>query len=345
MTNDQIDGFAALRQGASQFAQYAGTVASIGADASTRASTLARAAFSFSFFRASIPLHCAPPSTSVQPASIEITDKIRQAVLLAEGVAHSLVGETHPLSEADAAKKDRIAAIDCYRQLQDWPGSPQTEALRQQASYNEAIVWRQMGFYGRCVLMLTEILGERAPDTMVAGYDEKSAVRIEKPPLPSSIRFPARLARLAAFAQYSLDDWSTLPQSRAQLLIDDAEKLVDELKGVCAQGHLSVHDHRMAEYMYIEALRAIGHVELLRVIPVLLPISTTTNDQPDSKTERLMKSAGPGLSDLFAGCSTANNTHLVAIFIAISQNRTFCSKTSVPPKVTRDTLLWKALPN
>jgi hypothetical protein len=256
MSNDEIDGFSALRQGASQFAQYAGTVPGVGDDAQIRTSSLTRAAFNLGFFRASIPLHCAPPSASVQPTSINITDEIRQAVLLAEGVAHSLVG----------AERDRMSAIDCFRQLEDWPGSLETAALRQQAAYNEAIVWRQMGYHGRCVLMLTEMLGERAPDTMVPGCDETPAVRHEKPPLPDAIRFPVRIARLAAFAEYSRDEWSTLPQSRAKLLIDDAEKLVDELNVVCGQGTNSAHDQRMANYMYIEALRAIGHVELLRVI-------------------------------------------------------------------------------
>src|SRR5262249_19631985 len=84
--------------------------------------------------------------------------------------------------------------------------------------------------------------------------------------LPDSLRFPVRLARLAAFATYSRDDWSALPSSRAKLLIDDAEALVKELDSVCKRTGLPAHDLRLANYMYVEALRMIGHVELLRVI-------------------------------------------------------------------------------
>ncbi len=256
MTNDQIDGFSALRQGACQFAQYAGTVPGASDDARTRASSLAKAAFNFGFFRASIPLHCTAAPTSIKCTSLALTDELRQAVLLAEGVAHSLVD----------TEQDRMSAIDCFRQLQDWPGSPQTVVLRQQATYNEAIVWRQVGSPGRCVLMLTELLGERAPDTIESGSYETISARHQKPVLPDTIRFPVRLARLAAFATYDRDDWSALPLSRAKLLIDDAEKLVEELDFIRRKADTSAHDRRLAKYMYIETLRAIGHVELLRVI-------------------------------------------------------------------------------
>jgi hypothetical protein len=256
MTNDQIDGFSALRQGACQFAQYAGTVPGVSDDAKTRASSLAKAAFNFGLFRASIPLHCTPAPTSIKCTSLALTDELRQAVLLAEGVAHSLVD----------TEQDRMSAIDCFRQLQDWPGSPQTVILRQQATYNEAIVWRQMGSPGRCVLMLTELLGERAPDTIESGSEETISARHQKPVLPEPIRFPVRLARLAAFATYDRDDWSALPLSRAKLLIDDAEKLIGELDFIRTKVDTSAHDLRLAKYMYIETLRAIGHVELLRII-------------------------------------------------------------------------------
>lgn len=252
MTNDQIDGFSALRQGASQFAQYSGTVPGVGEDAKTRASSLAKAAFNLGFFRASIPLQCEPVP---ECASLLLTDELRQAVLLAEGIAHSLVG----------TEMDRMAALDCFRQLEDWPGSPETEILRQQATYNEAVVWRQMGFPKRCVLMLTELLGETAPDLQSARGEAVSSLH-PIPPLPDPIRFPVRLARLAAFATYDRGDWGSLPQSRAKLLLDDAEKLVPELGSTCGRTGLSAHDSRLAHYMYIEALRSLGHVELLRII-------------------------------------------------------------------------------
>lgn len=258
MTNDQIDGYSALRQGACQFSQYSGTVPGAGDDAKTRTSSLAHAAFNLGFFRASIPPHCAPVSTSAECTSIAITDDNRQAILLAEGVAHALVG----------ADQDRLSAIDCFRQLEDWPGSPETEILRQQATYNEAIVWRQMGSPKRCVLMLTELLGETAPD-LESGKDESSLTELtesQKAELPDPVRFPVRLARLSAFATYDRDEWRVLPPSRAKLLIDDAEKLVLDLDAICHQSGISPHDCRLAKYMYVEALRAIGHVELLRVI-------------------------------------------------------------------------------
>jgi hypothetical protein len=256
MTNDEVHGFAALRQGACLFGQYSGTVPGTGKNASTRTSSLANAALNLGFFRASIPLHCSLPCASSDSESITVTDENRQAALLAEGVAHSLVGEDG----------HRIFAIDCFRQLQDWPGSPETVALRQQAAYNEAILWDQTGNYKRSVLMLTDLLGERAPDTMAPGSDASTAILYQKAPLPDAIRFPTRLARLSSFARYSRDDWSTLPRSRVTLLNDDAEKLVEELDVVCGRSDVSEHDRRMAEYMYSEALRAIGHVELIRAI-------------------------------------------------------------------------------
>jgi tetratricopeptide (TPR) repeat protein len=256
MTNDEIDGFAALRQGAGQFAQYAGTALGVGPDASVRTSSLAKSAFNFNFFRASIPLHFTPVDKSDNAASIMITDAIRQAVLLAEGVAHSLVG----------VEQDLTSAKDCFRQLQDWPGSPETEILRQQAAYNEAIVWQQSGDYRRSVLMLTELLGERAPDTVVQNHGSRNAVSRQSVKLPDAIRFPIRLARLAAFAKYSRDDWSTLPKLRVKLLVEDAEQLIKDLVAAGARDQITKHDKRMTDYMYAEALRSIGHVELLRLV-------------------------------------------------------------------------------
>lgn len=258
MTNDQIDGFSALRQGATLFAQYAGTAPGMGEDAKTRTSSLGRAAFNFSFFRASIPTYCNPVCMRHERASsLEITDELRQAVLLAEGVAHALVG----------GEEERTRAIDCFRQLQDWPGSPETEALRRQAAYNEAIVWAQAGNVARAVLMLTELLGEKAPDTVLAGGDAPALpLREKKGPLPDSISFPARAARAAALARYDRESWSLIPESRVDLIAEDAERLVQDLDALCGRPGISAHDHRLMRYMYVETLRAAGRISLMRVI-------------------------------------------------------------------------------
>ena len=351
MTIEEVDGFAALRQGASQFVQYAGTIPGTGPEACTRTSSLAEAALNFEFFRASIPLHCEPPkkasraakksagkpsptiaaeqlptplpvpvSASVssesqpdtdsdtRPPSLQITDEVRQAVLLAEGVAHSMIG----------SKADRTCAIDCFRQLQDWPGTEETSTLRQQAAYNEAILWGQDGNYPRSVLMLTDLLGERAPDTVTT--DSHRALETEKPApqLEDAIRFPARVARLSAFARYTRDEWTTLPRGRVALLTGDAVRLVTDLKNLLdsatSQGNderntetpdskqrsISAHDQRIAQYMYIESLRAIGHVELLRVITDLgpafyqnnRPIGLKTGDVSPEARQSLLNAAG-----------------------------------------------------
>jgi hypothetical protein len=345
MTVEEVDGFAALRQGASQFVQYAGTIPGTGPDACTRTSSLSKATFNFEFFRASIPLHCAPPQklsraeaakkpadkapstttpeqlptplpvpvsdpTSIvsssqpdtdgdtRPPSLQITDEVRQAVLLAEGVAHAMIG----------SKTDRTCAIDCFRQLQDWPGTEETSTLRQQAAYNEAILWGQDGNYPRSVLMLTDLLGERAPDTVTT--DSHRALETEEPAsqLEDAIRFPARVARLSAFARYTRDEWSTLPRPRVGLLTGDAVQLIADLKkfldpttsqGDDGQRSISAHDKRIAQYMYIESLRATGHVELLRVItetgPAFYqnnrPIGLKTGDVSPKARESLLRAA------------------------------------------------------
>ncbi len=255
MTNDQIDGFSALRQGASQFSQYAGTVPSVGDDAKVRTSSLEKAAFNFGFFRASIPPHCPPLSPTAGCASLDVTDALRQAVLLAEGVSHALVGgELH-----------WSAALDCFRQLEDWPGSADTEPLRQQATYNEAIVWLHKREPGRCVLMLTELLGETAPDLKVEG-DESIYNVIQRSELSAPIRYPVRLARLTALASYNRDEWSSLPRPRADLILSDGVRLRVELESILQKQDISPHDLRLARYMYIETLRAIGHIQLLYVV-------------------------------------------------------------------------------
>ncbi len=152
ITNNELEGFSALRQAISLFGQYAGTVK--GDNAETRNSSLRQAACDFGLFRASIPMQLKPCNEEEQYVKW-IRDENRQAALLAQGVAHALGG----------GDLDFSAAVSCFRELQDWPGSSETGYLRWQAAYNEAIAWRYQGFHSRAVLMLTELLGERAPDT------------------------------------------------------------------------------------------------------------------------------------------------------------------------------------
>lgn len=220
ITNDEVNGLAALRQGASLFAEFAGTVPARGAAAITRTSALKSAARNLEYFRTAIPVHCnlttrvhqavnpaipghegstrgtatatgnqAEPANPNVPAAgaFGITDYNRQAALLAEGVAHALT----------CSEIEKELAIGCFRQLEDWPPSDKTRSFRLQAKYNEAVVCRDMGYPGQCVLMLTELLGEPIPDTggQTANYH-----------LPEPISLAARLARLFAFAQYTQID-------------------------------------------------------------------------------------------------------------------------------------------
>jgi hypothetical protein len=256
MTNDQIDGFSALRQGSQLFSQFGGTVPGTGEDANVRTSSLARAAFNLSSFRASIPIHCDAGRIQKGHSSLNVTDDVRQAALLAEGIAHALVG----------TEEERMQSIDCFRQLQDWPGSPQTEVLRQQAAYNEALVWAHCGNVARSVLMLTELLGQRAPDIVPVNGDHALPMLQVKAPLPHPIQILARVARVNALAQYDRNAWSVVPECRIALIVDDAEALITDLEAVCAQTGSSAHDHRLTRYLYAEALRATAHVQLLLVI-------------------------------------------------------------------------------
>ncbi len=253
MSNEQIDGFAALRQGAAQFTQFAETIPGCGIAAKTRAASLGKAAENLAFFRASIPLHCQLAKQCEKAESVKITDPIRQAVLLAEGVARSLTGD----------ENDRIAALFCFRQLQDWPGSPETIFLRQQAEYNEAVLWRQMGNPGRCVLMIVELLGKQAPDTK--GPEATDDPVRTAPSLVKPLRLCAELACLSAFAQYTREEWEVLRADRAAMLIGIGEQLIGSLKELRGK-QLIARDERIVDFMWVEALRAIGRVELLRVI-------------------------------------------------------------------------------
>jgi hypothetical protein len=188
-----------------------------------------------------------------QAGDFVVTPDIRQAALLAEGVAHALCDEP----------ESRDSALSCFRQLQEWPGSEAT--VRQQAAYNEAIVFRAMGYPGQSVLLLTELLGDRIPDTGKAPVVH-GCWKPLRADLPEAICYPARLARLAAFSQYTNVDWSTLPGDRAELLLSDARELVDELDKMCEKRNLSTHDRALVKYMLVDALRAGGHVELMNAI-------------------------------------------------------------------------------
>jgi len=74
------------------------------------------------------------------------------------------------------------------------------------------------------------------------------------------------VARVAAFARYDRDSWSAVPECRVELIVQDAENLIQELDAVCSRPLISAHDHRLVRYMYIETLRAAGHIELMRVV-------------------------------------------------------------------------------
>jgi hypothetical protein len=116
----------------SLFGQYAKTAPGVGDAAQARNSSLKQAASDFGLFRSSVPNH----GTTSNPAPAHspgiITDETRQSALLAEGVAHALVGDQEGLN----------AAVVCFRELQDWPGSSENNPLRRQAAFNEAVVWR-----------------------------------------------------------------------------------------------------------------------------------------------------------------------------------------------------------
>lgn len=288
MTNNEIEGFAALRQAVVLFGQYAGTVRGTGDDAQARNSSLKQAASDFGLFRNSIPIHLMAPNKAQACSQVFITDEVRQAALLAEGVAHALVGDDASLS----------AAVACFRELQDCSGFGETAPLRRQAAYNEAVVWRHKGLFPRAVLMLTELLGQPAPDTERSATDRDSSLGSALTfPDADTMRFPARLARLAAFAQYKRGDWTTLPQERINLLIGDAEKLIGDLKELSS---LSEHEQRIVQYIYQEALRAIGHVEVLRVIcgpgarlydPDHRPTRLRTEDRLEPDDEKRLQQA------------------------------------------------------
>jgi predicted Zn-dependent protease len=71
---------------------------------------------------------------------------------------------------------------------------------------------------------------------------------------------------LGAFAAYTREQWSILPESRATELIQDAEALIPDLHQSWNNTRSSPHDDRLFRYMYIEALRSLGHVKLLHAI-------------------------------------------------------------------------------
>ncbi len=257
MTNNEIEGFAALRQAVSLFGQYAGTARGVGDGAQARNSSLKQSAGDFGLFRSSIPTHATASNADPAHSPGIITDEIRQSALLAEGVAHALVGDDEGLN----------AAIVCFRELQDWPGFSESSPLRRQAAYNEAVVWRLKGSSPQAaVLMLTELIGDYSPDT-----ERPSPAALRSPPDSTKadkdpILFAARLARLSAFAQYAPEDWTTITQARIDVLINDAKRLVEDIQRLSDVLKLSEHEQRVREYIKQQALRAIGHVEVLRLV-------------------------------------------------------------------------------
>lgn len=288
MNDNEVEGFAALRQGVILFGQYAPTVRGTHGSALARESSLKQAASDFSVFRGAIPADFQPSKKITAKLRTMITDEVRQAALLAEGVAYAIDGSDEDLNDA----------VVCFRELQDWPGSHDTVALRRQAAYNEAVLWRQKGSYSRAVLMFTELLGEDAPDVRPsAARDENTGGRFAmRLPPDDTLRYPARLGRLAAFAQYTLQDWKILPTARIGLLIGDAERLIEDLKELRRVPTLSEREERVAHYMYQETLRAIGHVEVLRVVTGPAehlydenhrPLGLKTEELPNEDRERL----------------------------------------------------------
>jgi len=159
------------------------------------------------------------------------------------------------------------AAIVCFRELQDWPGFDETNPLRRQAAYNEAVVWRLKGSSPQSVVrMLTELIGDYSPDidrpSSATRTSCPDSTVVEKDP----ILIAAGLARLAAFAQYEPDDWAGLPQVRIDFLMDKATGLVQALSRISDTIKLSEHEQRVRQYIKQEALRAIGHVEVFRLV-------------------------------------------------------------------------------
>ncbi len=58
-----------------------------------------------------------------------------------------------------------------------------------------------------------------------------------------------------------------MPSEPHSVLINDAEQLIEQLRALSElETTLSEHDNRIIRYMRLEALRAIGHVELQRII-------------------------------------------------------------------------------
>ncbi|HEX4773303.1 MAG TPA: tetratricopeptide repeat protein [Bryobacteraceae bacterium] len=290
LSDNEVEGFAALRQAVILFGQYAPTVRGTHGNAQTRDSSLRQAASDFGVFRGAIPVDFQPSRKITNKLRTMITDEVRQAALLAEGLAYAI----------DGNDEDLTAAVVCFRELQDWPGSPATVSLRRQAAYNEALLWRQKGSYSRAVLMFTELLGEDAPDVRPkAARDENIGGRFAmRLPAGDTLRYPVRLGRLGAFAQYTLQDWKILPKGRIELLIGDAERLVEDLKELRRTPALSEREKRVAHYMHQETLRAIGHVEVLRVVTGPAehlydenhrPVGLKTKQLPNEDQERLQK--------------------------------------------------------
>ena len=57
-----------------------------------------------------------------------------------------------------------------------------------------------------------------------------------------------------------------MPESRVALIAKDGEELIRDLDALCTQAATFSHDHRLMRYLYVEALRTFGHIELMCVI-------------------------------------------------------------------------------
>jgi tetratricopeptide (TPR) repeat protein len=235
-TQAAVDGLAALRQGVTLFAQFAATSAGAAADVKARTGALQKAAYNFGYARASL--------TAVTSDRVDV----RPPALLAEGVAYALLNQYEP-------------ALERFRQLEDWPSTDsRISALRNQARYNSAVILRRMGKPGAAVLELTNVLGERPLDLGVeASVAEEERLR-KGDDLNTALQFSARLARAAALAEYDDEAWVRLPRARAEMVIQDSKKLLQDLAEL--RPFKQAHDDRIADYFYTETLLARGRILL-----------------------------------------------------------------------------------
>jgi hypothetical protein len=234
-TQTDVDGQAALRQAVRLFAQYAGSSAGSAADVQERTAALKKAGYNFGYARACL----------AGLASDELD--VRPAVLLAEGVVYALLN-------------DHGSALERFRQLEDWPNAEGLSVLRSQARYNSAVILGRMGKPGAAVLELTNLLGERPTDLGVEAKGAEVERQRKGENLGSALQFVVRLARAAGLANYDEEAWLRLSRPRAQMVIQDSKKLLEDLAGLKLESQ--PHDARIADYLSTETLRARGTILL-----------------------------------------------------------------------------------